>query len=154
MMKDFDKFTRLITLLIGGLVGFLLLVVIIFYTLKLFAITLFNIPGFNSFFGIVVTIIPYAIFFAGYRYMQKKIKESKGKISKTIAIILLIIGSLLCLISLVLVSLNFFGVQKEWLILFADKSYWAIIAQILFLFFTAMATAAGDPKEKDWMERS
>ncbi|MGG9971505.1 hypothetical protein ACQ33O_06895 [Ferruginibacter sp. SUN002] len=153
-MNDFEKYSRLMILLIGGILGGLLLIIGVFYTLKLFAITLFNIPGFESFFGIMVTIIPYLIFFAGYRYMYKKILLSKGKISKLIAQILMVIGTLLCLSSLVMLSLHFFGVKNEWLALLDEKSYWAIIAQILLLFFTAMATASGDEKEKDWMERS
>ena len=152
-MRNLEKYFGLMTLLIGGLTGFLLLVVIIFYLLKLFAITLFNIPGFHGFFGIVVTIVPYAVFFAGYRYMYKKIGESKGKTSKAIAKVLLVVGSLLCLISLIMLSLHFLGMRNEWLNLLNEKSYWAIITQIILLFFTAMATASGDEKEKDWMER-
>ncbi|MES2429539.1 MAG: hypothetical protein V4556_01305 [Bacteroidota bacterium] len=152
-MKDFEKYFGLMTLLIAGLVGSLLLGVGIFYLLKLFAITLFNFPGFHTFFGFVVTIVPYLIFFAGYYYMHKKIQASPGKISRNIGKLLLIIGSLSCFIIMLLLLLHFWGIKNEWLYTIDRNSHWGLISQILILFFTAMIIATGDKKEKDWMER-
>ena len=65
----------------------------------------------------------------------------------------LIIGSLLCAATLVLTTLKLFGVQKSFLLTFDDNSQYGWIAQIVILFFTALITATGDAKEKDWIHK-
>ena len=152
-MKSFDKYFKLIALLFTGLLGFVLLIVGIFYLLKLCSITLFYIPGFDGFFQFIVTIIPYIIFFSGYYYLHKKIPLSKSKVAAVIARIFLIAGSLLCVCTLVLSAITLFGVQKSLLLLYQDNSQYAWILQIIMLFFTALIIASGDSKEKDWMHK-
>ena len=141
-------------LLFGGFVGFLVLLVVIFYLLKLCSITLFYIPGFDSFFTFIIIVIPYLIFFSGYYYLHKKIPLSKSKTSAAIARIFLVIGSLLCVCTMVLSSLKLFGVQKSFLLTYEDNSQYTWIIQIIILFFTALILATGDAKEKDWMYRN
>ena len=140
-------------LLFGGFIGFLGLVIVIFYMLKLFSVTLFYIPGFDRFFNFVIIIIPYIIFFLGYYYLHKKISLSKSKTASIIAKAFLIIGSLLCAATLVLATLKLFGVQKTFLLTFDENSQYGWIAQIVILFFTALIVATGDAKEKDWMDK-
>ena len=140
-------------LLFGGFIGFLGLVIVIFYMLKLFSVTLFYIPGFDRFFNFVIIIIPYIIFFLGYYYLHKKISLSKSKTAAIIAKAFLIIGSLLCAATLVLATLKLFGVQKTFLLTFDENSQYGWIAQIVILFFTALIVATGDAKEKDWMDK-
>ena len=152
-MNSFDKYFKLIALLFGGLIGFLGLIVLIFHLLKLCSITLFYIPGFDSFFQFIVIIIPYIIFFGGYYYLHKKMPLSKNKNTVLLARIFLIIGSLLCMATLILSTLKLFGVQKSFLLTYQDNSQYGWIAQIVILFFTALIVASGDAKEKDWMHK-
>lgn len=152
-MNNFHKFFVLMALLFGGFIGFLGLIVVIFYILKLFSVTLFYIPGFDKFFQFIIIIIPYIIFFCGYYYLHKKIPLSKSKIAIVLARTFLIIGSLLCAATLVLTTLKLFGVQKSFLLTFDDNSQYGWIAQIVILFFTALITATGDAKEKDWIHK-
>jgi len=141
-------------LLFGGFVGFLVLLVVIFYLLKLCSVTLFYIPGFDSFFTFIIIVIPYLIFFSGYYYLHKKIPLSKSKTSAAIARIFLVTGSLLCVCTMILSSLKLFGVQKSFLLTYEDNSQYAWIIQIVILFFTALILATGDEKEKHWMYRN
>lgn len=140
-------------LLFATLAGFILLVVILFYTLKLFSITLFHIPGSDIAFQFLVTIVPYAVFFAGYYYLFQKVKGDKSKAAKISGKILLVIGSLLCLISLFTALLFLFKIKSEWLQWFNDNTHYAFMIQIVMLFLCAIVIASGDPKEKNWMER-
>ena len=140
-------------LIFGAVAGFLLLVVIIFYALKLCSITLFNIPGFEYIFQFIIVIIPYVIFFFGYYYMHTKIGVTKSKSAQIAGRVLMVFGSLLCFASMVMAILILFKVHKEWLIIFNDNSHYAFIAQILLLFATAATIATGDAKEKNWMEK-
>ena len=47
-MNGFNKYFGLMALLFGAVAGFVLLVVGLFYLLKLFSVTLFYIPGFEN----------------------------------------------------------------------------------------------------------
>jgi hypothetical protein len=49
--------------------------------------------------------------------------------------------------------LEFLKVKSEWMRLFSEQSHYTFIIQIVLLFCTALIIAAGDPEEKDWMER-
>lgn len=141
-------------LLFATLAGFILLVVILFYALKLFSITLFHIPGSDIAFQFLVTIVPYAVFFAGYNYLFKKVNgKDKSKASKISGKVLLVIGSLLCLASMIMAVLFLFNIKSEWLQLFNDNTHYAFMIQIVMLFLCAITIASGDPKEKNWMER-
>ncbi|UEG50156.1 hypothetical protein LK994_01535 [Ferruginibacter lapsinanis] len=152
-MRNFNKYFGLMAMILGGLIGFILFVILIFYILKVLSITMFNIPGFDSFFSIVVLIIPYAVFFAGYYYLHKKIPLSTSKFSRVLARTLLTLGSLICFTAIVLLTLKFFGLRKIWLNTLNDNSHFVLVSQILFLFITAAVIAGGDAKEKDWMDK-
>lgn len=141
-------------LLLGGFIGFLGLIIVIFYMLKLFSVTLFYIPGFDNFFQLIIIIIPYIIFFLGYYYLHNKIPLSKSKSAAVIARIFLVTGSLLCTATLILSTLKLFGVHKGFLLTFDQYSQYAWITQVVILFFTALIIASGDVKEKDWMDRN
>ena len=140
-------------LIIGGFIGFILLIAIILYILKLFSITIFNIPGIDPFFHYFIICVPYIIFFSAYYYLLKKSIFSKSRPSKIISGILLITGSITCFATFMLASIKFFGVKNEWLNTFSENSHYALIFQLILLFATAGVIATGDPKEKDWRER-
>jgi hypothetical protein len=152
-MNNFNKYFGLMALLFGAVTGFILLVVIIFYILKLCSITLFYIPGFENVFKFIIVIIPYVIFFCGYYYMHTKIGSAKTKTAQMSGRILMVFGSLVCFASMIMAILVFLKVKSEWVSSFNTNSHYAFIAQILLLFATAAMIATGDAKEKNWMER-
>ena len=140
-------------LLFGSVTGFILLVVLIFYVLKLCSITLFYIPGFENVFQFIIVIIPYVIFFCGYYYMHTKIGSAKTTTARLSGKILMVLGSLVCFASMIMAILVFLKVRNELVATFNSNSHYSFIAQILFLFATAAMIATGDPKEKNWLER-
>jgi hypothetical protein len=140
-------------LLFGGLLGLILLIVILFYVLKLFSIAMFNIPGSDSVFQVVIIMVPYVIYFSGYYYMHTKIAAAKTKVSRILARCFLVVGSLICFTTMIFSLLIFLKVKSEWLRTFESNSHYSMIIQIIVLFATAAIIATGDPKEKNWMER-
>ncbi len=154
MNRPVNKYFKLMAWLMAAFLAFTALVVLLFYLLKLCSITLFIIPGFDSFYHFIIIIIPYLIFFAGYYYMQKKIAASKSKTSSAIAWVLIITGSLLCLVTMVISTLTLFNIQKSFLLTYEDNSQYTLIIQVVFLFLTALIIATGDEKEKDWMDKN
>lgn len=141
-------------LIVGGFFGFLTLIALLIFVLRLFSITMFNIPGFDLFFQYIIIIIPYIIFFAAYYYLYKKIRYSKSSLSRILARILIIAGCLICLFTLTLSTATFLKVKNDWLKLYEDNGHYALIIQLVILFLTAGILASGDAKEKDWMERN
>lgn len=152
-MNKTDKYFKLMILLIGGFIGFIALVILIFFLLKLCSITLVHTPGFDHIYQFTIVVIPYLIFFAGYYYLHKKVPLSKSKTGAIIGRIMLVIGSLLCAATMVLSTLTLFGVQKRFLLTYQDNSQYGWILQVVILFFTALIIASGDGKEKDWMDK-
>jgi hypothetical protein len=152
-MDNFQKYSRLMLLIAASFFGMLLFIALLIYILRLFSITMFNIPGFDLFFQYVIIIIPYLIFFAAYYYLYQKIKLSKNKVSRFISGVLVATGCIICLITLSLSTALFLRVKTEWLKVYEDNGHYALIIQIVILFLTAGALASGDEKEKDWMER-
>ena len=153
-MSKTDKYIKLMTLLISGFLGFVALLITLFFVLKLCSITLFHLPGFDRLFQFIVSIFPYLIFYVGYYYLYNQIRLSKNKIGVVIGIIVLTIGSLLCAATMVLATLTLFGVQKSFLLTYRDNSQYGWIIQVVLLFFMALFIASGDPKEQDWMDKN
>ena len=141
-------------LIVGGFFAFLILIALLFFVLRLFSITMFNIPGFDLFFQYIIIIIPYIIFFAAYYYLYKKIRYSKSSLSRILARILIIAGCLICISTLTLSTATFLKVKNDWLKLYENNGHYALIIQLVILFLTAGILASGDAKEKDWMERN
>lgn len=135
-------------------IGFILFIALLIFVLRLFSITLFNIPGFDLFFQFVIISIPYIIFFAAYYYLFKKVRASKSVTSRLIARVLLVAGAALCIFTLVLSTLIFLKEKNEWLAVFNENSHFALIIQLIILLVASGIIASGDAKEKDWMERS
>ena len=153
MIKS-DRYIKLMTLLLGGFFGFIALLATIFFLLKLCSITLFYIPGFDHLFQFIVTIIPYLIFFMGYYYLNIKVPLCRSKTGVITGRILIVVGTLLCAATMVIATLTLFGVHKSFLLTYQDNSQYGWIIQVVILFFTALIIAAGDEKEKDWMDKN
>ena len=153
-MNKSDKYIKLMTLILGGFIGFIALLVTIFFVLKLCSITLFHIPGFDRIFQFIVSIFPYLIFFMGYYYLYNQIRLSGYKTGAIIGRIVLVIGCLSCAATMVLATLTLFGVQKSFLLIYRDNSQYGWIIQVIILFFMALFIASGDAKEQDWMDKN
>ncbi len=141
-------------LIAGSFFGFIIFIALLIFIFRLFSITMFHIPGFDLFFQYVIIIIPYALFFAAYFYLHKKINLSKSKTSRIIARLLVVAGCMICLFTLTISTTIFLKVKNDWLRLFEDNAHYALIIQLIILFLAAAVLAGGDAKEKDWMERS
>ena len=115
---------------------------------------MFNIPGADNVFHVFIIMVPYLIFFSGYYYMHTKIAAAKTKLSRLLARLFLVVGSLICFITMIFSLLVFLKVKNEWLRTYDANSHYALIIQVFMLFITAAIIATGDPKEKNWMEKN
>lgn len=152
-MDNFQKYSRLMLLIAGGFIAFVLAIALIFFLLRILSVTMFNIPGFDWIFQFTIVAIPYVIFYAAYYYLAKKIKHSHSKASRVIARSLLLIGLVLCTVTLVLAMMVFLKVNDMRLITFNENGHYGWIFQLFILLIAAGVIAGGDKKEKDWMER-
>lgn len=152
-MDNFQKYSRLMVLIAGGFFGFIIFVALLLFVLRLFSITMFNIPGFDLFFQYVIIIIPYLLFFAAYYYLYKKIGLCTSKASRVIARLLIAAGCGICLFTLALSTAIFLHVKNDGLKTFEDNGHYALIIQLIIIFVTAGILASGDATEKDWKER-
>ncbi|MEO5889129.1 MAG: hypothetical protein ABIQ31_02695 [Ferruginibacter sp.] len=153
-MNNFQKYSRLMTLVAAAFFGFIIFVALLIFVLRLFSITMFNIPGFDLFFQYVIIIIPYILFFGAYYYLYKKKKLSKTRPPRIIGGFLIILGCVICLFTLGLSTALFLHVKSHLLNVFEENSQFALIIQVVIILITAGVIASGDVKEKDWMERN
>ena len=152
-MNNTNKYFSLLLLLLGGFVSLILIIVLVFYLLKLFSVVMFNIPAFDNVFQVLILLVPYILYYAAYYYLHKKIAKAETVLSKSMGWGFLFFGSLVCTATLVLTLMVFFKMKYPWLRVFELNTHYAFIAQIIFLFATALAIASGDKKENDWMSR-
>jgi len=154
MNNNENKYFALMALLMGGFLSLILFLVLFFYLLKLLSLTVFNIPGTENVFHVVIILVPYIVYYASYYYLQKKIEKATTKVSKSFGWFFLIAGILVCTTTLVMAFMVFFKINYPWLRVFDANSHYAFIAQIVFIFATSMVIASGDKKEEDWMDRA
>ena len=140
-------------LLMGSVLAVVAIVALVFFILKLFAVTLFNIPGSSYIFHLFIVVIPYLILFAAYYLVHREIVAARSSASAAAARTILVIGSLACVTGLVLSLMVFFNVKREWLYIYDDYSKYTFAAHLILVFITAGVLATGDPKEKSWLER-
>src|SRR5688500_16037613 len=95
-MDNFQKYSRLMLLLVGGFIAFILGIALVLFILRILSITMFNIPGFDWLLQFAIVALPYVIFYASYYYLAKKIRFSESKLSRVAARIILIAGLVLC----------------------------------------------------------
>jgi hypothetical protein len=153
-MDNFQKYSRLMLLLAGGMVALILGLGLLIFILRLFSSTLIHVPGFDSFYGYIILIIPYMIFFTVYYYLFKNARRSKSRFSKISASAILLLGILVCAIGLLLSTLVFAGVKGESLKVFEENSGYGFALQLVLVLIITMLIAAGETKEKDWMQRN
>jgi len=140
-------------LLMGSVLAVVTIVALVFFILKLFAVTLFNIPGSSYIFHLFIVIIPYLILFAAYYLVHREIVAARSSVAAAAARTILVIGSLACVTGLILSLMVFFNVKREWLYIYDDYSKYTFAVHLILVFITAGVLATGDPKEKSWLER-
>ena len=153
-MNNYNKYTRLLALIMAGFLSIILIIVALFYVLKLFSFSVMQIPGINNFYTILILLVPYIVYYCCYFYLLKKIGTTKNAWCKSVALFFLTAGVITATTTLVLAIMVNYKFNAGWLRIFQSNSHYAFIAQILFLFATSIAIASGDTKEKDWKERS
>src|ERR1700755_90842 len=136
-MNNFSKYLGLTMLLMGVVFGFIVFVALVILVFKLLSIALFNNRLSDNIFQYCVTITPYLIFFAADYFLFTKIKKAKNISSKVMASLFLLIGSLVCVLSFLLLSANFFGIKNQWLYWFSENTGYSLIIQLLMVFATA-----------------
>lgn len=140
-------------LLLAGVFGIIALVAIVFFVLKFFAVSVSFIPGSAYVFEIFITTIPYFILFAAYYLVHKKISSGKIKLSSVTSRVLLTVGSLVCIVQLVIAVLSYFNIKTDWFDTYQsyNKAWFAL--HLILILIAAGILASGDPKEKSWLER-
>lgn len=152
-MDNYNKYIGLLALIMGLFASILLFFVGIFYTMKVFSIVFFDLPGTAFLFEYVVTLTPFVIYFTSYYFLNRKIISTEKLTAKISSRIFMSIGILTAIFFMTLALMDIAGVQYEWVRLYKRYSYLTLISQILFLFFTTLSLATGDKKEIDWMDR-
>lgn len=154
MRDQSNKYFYLMALLMGSVLAIVGIIALVFFTLKLFAVTMFNIPGSNYVFQLFILTAPYFILFAAYYLVHKQIAASRNSVPAVAARILLTMGSVVCVTGLILSLLIFFKVRAMWLTLYSEYSSHSFALHLVLIFISAGILAIGDPKEKSWLERS
>jgi hypothetical protein len=153
-MDNFSKYLGLIFLIIGVFFGFILSIALIILLLRFLSIGLFENRISEGIFHYFIIIIPYLIFFGAYYYLRQKVMAATNKTSRGIAALFLIIGCLICVSSFILSTLVFLNIKNDFVEFFSENSGYNLVMQLVIVFLTAATLGFGDPKEKDWMEKS
>lgn len=153
MNHPFNKFFGLLILLLGTLVAIPLAIALLFYILKLFSVTIFNLPGTEILYRHIITLVPYLIYFTAYYFINRKIKSTPALGARVASRFFLILGVLTATTGMVFSLFDLYQYPHVWILFFHNHSYLVLITQILLLFLTTMSLASGDAKEKDWMQR-
>lgn len=152
-MDNFQKYSRLSLLFVGGFIAFILFIALFVFVMRLFSIALFHTPGFDFLFRLTILMVPYLIFLAAYYYLVGKIRLSGNRASRVFAIFLLVPGAIIYLFTLTLSVMTFLNMDNAWLKIFDRNTHYTFIVQLIILLIAAGVIAGGDVEEKDWMER-
>ncbi len=153
MNDNFHKYFVLVWLLMASVFGFAALIAIIFFVLKLFAVSVSFIPGSGYVFEFFMASIPYFVLFAAYYLVHKTISASKTNASSIIARVILTIGSLICVAQLIIAVMWFFNVRHNWMIEYNSYNKAGFALHLILVLIAAGILATGDAKEKNWLER-
>lgn len=153
MNDNTNKYFVLMGMIVATAFGFAALIAIIFFILKLFAATAQYIPGSVYVFEFFITTIPFFILFAAYYLVHRKISSGKTNAPAVVSRIILTIGSLVCIAQLIIAVLAFFNIKTNWIDTYEsyNKAWFAL--HLIVILIAAGVLAAGDPKEKSWLEK-
>ena len=154
MRDNSNRYFYLMALLMGSFIGVLAIIALVFFILKLCAVTLFHIPGSGYVFEVFITIVPYLIIFTAYYIVHREIVAAKSSASAAAARVILTVGSLICVAGMIFTLMLFFKVRAEWLLTYEDYSRYTFAGHFILVLITAGVLATGDEKQKSWLERS
>ena len=154
MNNSTNKYFVLMWMLLASVFGMIALIAVIFYALKLFAVSVSFIPGSVYVFEIFITTVPYFILFAAYYLVHKKISSGKVKLASVTSRILLTAGSLVCIVQLVIAVLSYCNIKTDWFDTYQsyNKAWFAL--HLILILIAAGILASGDPKEKSWLDKA
>lgn len=133
--------------------GVVIAVGLIVFLLRLFSMAVINIPGFTDFYGYMMLIIPYGLFFTTYYFLRSKLTLAASKTAKVLGIIFYTLGFLACAASLIIATINFIRTINHVELSFEDLQPYFLVIQLAFIFIITMTLGLGDAKEEDWMDK-
>lgn len=153
MNDNTNKYFVLTGMIMASFLGIAALITIVFFALKFFAVSVSFIPGSGYLFEFFITTIPFFILFAAYYLVHRKISSTKTNAPAVVSRIILTIGSLVCIAQLIIAVLAFFNIKTNWIDTYEsyNKAWFAL--HLIVILIAAGVLAAGDPKEKSWLEK-
>ena len=137
-----------------GFLGFITLLVTLFFILKWTAAAIFRIPGADSFFSVLIEVIPYALFLTAFTLLWKIKHRTISNTARAIGVVFILLGVLTALVGVVLDLCVFLKIDEAWLRAYKPFVSYPLGIMLLLAFLGGLALASGTAPEKDWRERS
>ncbi|HMG83961.1 MAG TPA: hypothetical protein VK559_13050 [Ferruginibacter sp.] len=151
-MNNNNRFLTLFMILLFSFFGVVIAVALVVFLLRLFSMAVINIPGFTEFYGYMMLIVPYGLFFTTYYFLRSKLALA-SKTARIVGTLFYTLGLLACIASLIIASVNFIKTINHVELSFEDLSPYFLVIQLAFIFIITMTLGLGDAKEKDWMDK-
>jgi hypothetical protein len=152
-MNNDNRFLTLFMIVLFSFFGVVIAVALVVFLLRLFSMAVINVPGFTDFYGYIMLIIPYGIFFTTYYFLRGKIALTAGKIAKVLGAIFFTLGFLACLGSLIVATINFIKTINHIELTLEELSHYFLVIQLAFIFIITLTLGLGDAKEEDWLAK-
>jgi hypothetical protein len=152
-MNNDNRFLTLFMIVLFSFFGVVIAVALVVFLLRLLSMAVINVPGFTDFYGYIMLIIPYGIFFTTYYFLRGKIALTAGKVAKVLGAIFFTLGFLACLGSLIISTINFIKTINHIELTLEELSHYFLVIQLAFIFIITLTLGLGDAKEKDWLEK-
>ena len=152
-MNNNNRFLTLLMVILGTFLGVIIAIALVIFILRFLSIIAINIPGFTDFYGYVMLIIPYGIFFTTYYFLRSKIALAASKISRIFGTIFFTLGFLACIASLTIATINFIKIRNNIQLTLEEFSHYFLVIQLAFIFIITMTLGLGDAKEVDWLDK-
>jgi predicted transporter len=140
-------------IMLATFLGVIIAILLVVFILRCISMVVINIPGFTDFYGYIMLIIPYGIFFTTYYFLRSKLALTIGKTSKILGTIFFTLGFLACIASLIIASVNFIKTINHIELSFEEISHYFLVIQLGFIFIITMTLGLGDAKEEDWLDK-
>jgi hypothetical protein len=152
-MNNNNRFLTLLMVILGTFLSVIIAIALVIFILRFLSIIAINIPGFTDFYGYIMLIIPYGIFFTTYYFLRSKIALAASKISRIFGTIFFTLGFLTCIASLTIATINFIKIRNNIQLTFEEFSHYFLVIQLAFIFIITMTLGLGDAKEEDWLDK-
>src|ERR1700743_1838813 len=128
-MNNDNRFLTLFMIVLFSFFGVIIAVALVVFLLRLFSMAVINVPGFTDFYGYIMLIIPYGIFFTTYYFLRGKIALTVGKTAKVLGAIFFTLGFLACLGSLIVSTINFIKTINHIDLTLEELSHYFLVIQ-------------------------